>query len=949
MAQRRSRQFYASQTLGPRRLLVFGLPALVAGALLLAHNRAGNWMDDYIWTITPVALAALGVFGYGLLQISLDLHEQREINKRLKELQAHHGLAEGLALMGSWVLDLAQDRFYWSEGCHQVFGIAQANGAPSRQAFFICIHPDDQQRWKEAHRRGISKGETIKLEYRYVKNGNDTIWVRSVAEPEYDSDGKRLLRLAGFAQDITLINSMKAELVAREQKYRTLTELSSDWEWEMDANFQIRKIIGRLDPALARWRDRVLDHCLWDSNRIEGMKPNDWADLKEHLKEGSEFRDLKFTLLAPDDQLFTIQLSGRPVRDAMNSLIGYQGIGRNVTAQTQQEILLELENTFTKLMREHDDASDVLVGVIRTVCEQMGWLGGALFKLIDGTQSLIVRERWGNEAVIGMLSELPRHIPLNATSYEKSVRQGQAFWLNNTAREPAFAQRYQTAKISAEAALITPILDEKDNVLATLMFFSPQGFQRNQLIIDITQVLSRTMSLYLQRKSAESRLRRASQHDALTGLPNRAYLSEQLENRLHRKEPLSLLYIDLDRYKAINDTLGHQAGDQVLIEVARRFKAAIGPGNIAARMGGDEFVLLLDKQNDARKAEAMGRKVLEAVERPFILKGRAHFLSASIGIALSPHHGSDASTLIRCADNAMYTVKSEGRNDVRIFSKSAGYYRGSQQLTADLPLAMERGEVELFYQPVISMLDRQVASIEALIRWRHPELGLLLPESFLPLAEQSNLMRQVGIWTIRRALDDRIALGLDAHEDMAVSVNITPNQMNEEGFLAQVSSLLHERRLPGRLLRLELTENALIEGSSKTRTQLAALRKLDVQVMIDNFGTGYASLSNLRSMPISGLKIDHALIEGLPGDRGNAAIVQAIMTLADKLSLKVIAEGVSSREEMMALRDFGCTRMQGNFIARPLSLTELRAFLKNSTSAPAAASAPGQHTRLAAR
>src|SRR5690606_1548147 len=277
----------------------------------------------------------------------------------------------------------------------------------------------------------------------------------------------------------------------------------------------------------------------------------------------------------------------------------------------------------------------------------------------------------------------------------------------------------------------------------------------------------------------------------------------------------------------------------------------------------------------------------------------------------------------------MYQVKSEGRNDVRFFARDLADDRDDQlRLAAELPLALQRGEVDLYYQPVLAVSDKRIVGMEGLIRWRHPKRGLLLPESFLPTAEQNNLMREVGLWAIRRALDDRIELGIDDKDEMSVSVNVSPRQLGEDGFLAQLNSLLAERNFPPRLLQLELTENALIDNSTKTVALLGDLKRLGIRVIIDNFGTGYASLSYLRNLPVGGLKIDHTFVRDLQADRGNAAIVQAIMTLAGKLGLQVMAEGVETGAEMRALRSFDCDHMQGAFICEPLPLGQLKDFLQ---------------------
>jgi EAL domain-containing protein (putative c-di-GMP-specific phosphodiesterase class I) len=251
------------------------------------------------------------------------------------------------------------------------------------------------------------------------------------------------------------------------------------------------------------------------------------------------------------------------------------------------------------------------------------------------------------------------------------------------------------------------------------------------------------------------------------------------------------------------------------------------------------------------------------------------------------------------------------------------------QLASELPLAMQRGDVELYYQPILDVAERRVAGFEALLRWRHPVRGMLLPDRFLPVAEQSNLIRELGLWSIRRALDDRVALGLDRYDDAAVSVNVSVRQLTEDGFLETLHRMLNERGMPARLLRLELTESAFIEHPERTVALIADLRRLGVRVIIDNFGTGYASLSYLKNLPVDGLKIDQVFVRDLPADRGNAAIIQAITTLAAKLGLQAMAEGVETAAELRALRSFDCDQVQGTLIAEPLPFAMLQEFLES--------------------
>lgn len=920
-------EFYAKLVARKGKLKVFALPLGLAVLLIVAGFVFPDALARNFWYALPIALLAIAGFGYGLFQVSEDLREQRVINKRLTELQAQYGVAEGLAVMGSWVYDLLEDRFYWSEGSFRVFGIEPEHGAPSPRAFTICIHPEDQQRWQAAHRRGVKRGQEVRIEYRYIKKGKDQIWIRSVARPEADENGN-VVRLAGIAQDITAMRTMAQQLAASEAKFRDLTQLSSDWVWETDASHRLSFLSESVVAALGAWAKGSIGKRFDDGNLI-GLPRANWEGFLGDLEAHRQFEDFQYSLLDPEGNLFSIAISGRPNITASGNFVGYRGVGRNVTRETQQQLLLQLESEMASIMREHNEAERVVAAIIIVVSRMMGWSGGAHMALIPGTTSLTVRERWGLPAITRMLGDLPRQLPMTPDSVEAKAWKGQAIWMRDVRQHVQFSERYQAQATGMQAAFLAPISDEQKNVLSALLFFSPHGFRADSFLAQVAEILSRTMSLYLQRKTAEKRLVHASLHDPLTGLPNRVFLTEQLQQLLGAGHAASVLYVDLDRFKPINDTLGHSAGDQVLIEVARRFREAIGPNDVAGRIGGDEFILLLDQNDDKDKVERQARKILEAIEKPFVLQNRAYFLSASIGVALSPENGTDAALLVKCADSAMYQVKSEGRNDVRFFARDQADERSDQlQLASELPLALERSEVDLYYQPVLAVGEKRIVGMEGLIRWRHPTRGLMLPEQFLPAAEQNNLMREIGIWAIRRALDDRTALGFDEKDEMAVSVNVSPRLLGEDGFLAQLNGLLAERHFPARLLRLELTENALIDNSTKTVALLGELRRIGVQVIIDNFGTGYASLSYLRNLPVGGLKIDHTFIRDLHADRGNAAIVQAIMTLAGKLGLQVVAEGVETASEMRALRSFDCDRIQGSFICEPLPLAQLKDFLK---------------------
>jgi diguanylate cyclase (GGDEF)-like protein/PAS domain S-box-containing protein len=906
--------------------------AAAASVVLLAASAGGHLAWTTALLLASLAwAAAAGVLAMRLRRRDAWLARERAQLATLEELQAQYGIAENLGAFGTWVIDRPRGRLVWSAGAFRLFGADPARGEPTLREFAESVHPEDRPRWIDAHRTAMKNGGEVRLEYRYLRAGRETIWIRSIGRAERDGSGQ-VQRIGGVAQDITGIRAMQQQLAASEAKFRDLTMMSSDWIWETDPAHHWSYFSESVDAVLGRWARAMLGRQPWDlpDSRFAFEQP-DWQAQRVRMEAHSPFEDFEYALVDPHGQVHFVSISGRAVIDADGRFAGYRGVGRDITREKQQRLLLRLESEIASIMREQTEPERVITASIITLCGVLGWSGGANLVRLDARDGFTVRERWGYPAFTKVLAELPSELPMSGDCVEaRAFSEGRSIWVPDMSQEPALAARYQARRLDARAAFIAPILDEAGAVMSVLLFLSPAGFRGDGFLDQVAEILSRNLSLYLQRKAAERRLTHQSLHDSLTNLPNRVFLTHQLEARLERGEPAAILYIDLDRFKLINDTLGHSIGDQVLIEVADRMKGAIRPHDIAGRIGGDEFILLLTAIDDRAEIERIARRVLTALEKPFVLQNRAYFLSGSIGVAIAPHDGRDARLLIKCADTAMYRVKSEGRNDVRFFAGDMSDERTEMlQLASELPLAMQRGDVELYYQPILDVAERRVAGFEALLRWRHPVRGMLLPDRFLPVAEQSNLIRELGLWSIRRALDDRVALGLDRYDDAAVSVNVSVRQLTEDGFLETLHRMLNERGMPARLLRLELTESAFIEHPERTVALIADLRRLGVRVIIDNFGTGYASLSYLKNLPVDGLKIDQVFVRDLPADRGNAAIIQAITTLAAKLGLQAMAEGVETAAELRALRSFDCDQVQGTLIAEPLPFAMLQEFLES--------------------
>ena len=438
--------------------------------------------------------------------------------------------------------------------------------------------------------------------------------------------------------------------------------------------------------------------------------------------------------------------------------------------------------------------------------------------------------------------------------------------------------------------------------------------------------------------SREKEILRLAYEDGLTGLPNRAMFNEQLGQAVRTakraEDPIAVLLFDMDRFKTINDTLGHPVGDQALREVGLRVRKALRDSDVIARLGGDEFAVLLATGN-AENARVVAEKIHDALEEPFVIEGQTMDMAASIGIARFPEHGDDASSLLRAADVAMYEAK-RTKSRFAIYDPSHDVRRQEfLTLLGELRRAVDAGELVLHYQPKMNLAENRVTSVEALVRWRHPVRGFVEPVDFIPFAEQTGYISSITRWVLQRAIEqcgvwERTGLRIR----MCVNVSARDLQ-NEAGLVAQVSAALAAAELPAGMLCLEITESALMEDPLSAQSTLRKLRELGIATSIDDYGTGYSSLAYIKQLPVNELKIDRAFVSGMEADRRNAAIVRSTIELGHNLGLTVVAEGVETDHELTELRRFGCDEAQGFFFARPMPAPALERWLTGARDKPA--------------
>jgi diguanylate cyclase (GGDEF)-like protein len=665
-----------------------------------------------------------------------------------------------------------------------------------------------------------------------------------------------------------------------------------------------------------------------------------FGDTLKQVIHSNEERELEHRIHARDGTTRWVHTIMRPAQREYSSA-RVQGTIHDITEKKLASLRLQADHGVTQLAALAKDADEIMPRVIETICSAFGWDCGTWWSLDRDGALLRCVAQWRSDTprvaeFLALTSKMstPPGIDLPGRAWV----QREPLFVPNIAKDQGFSRCEVAQHAGLRSAVAVPV-GSGERFGGVIELFSSESMVRDEMLVHLLKTVAAQIGLFFQRKHAEDTLRFVATHDPLTDLGNRAIFTEQLGHALARseryKKGLAVLFVDIDRFKIVNDTLGHTAGDRMLQECARRLKDCLRGSDTVARLGGDEFVVMIEDFSGPRDAIAVAQKILTHLGRPLVLEAQEIIPSASIGIAIAPDDGADAEMLLKNADIAMYRAKDQGRNNYQFYSAHMNKHTFERlAMESSLRKATERGEFMLHYQPKLHLETGAISGVEALVRWRHPDLGMVSPAQFIPLAEETGLIGQIGEWVLRTACEQGRKWREAGLPPFRIAVNLSARQFAQKNLLAMVGAMVSETGLPGDSLEFEITESLVMQNPEHATQVLHKLRAMGVTLAIDDFGTGYSSLGYLKRFPINCIKVDRSFIKDIPNDKDDMAITRGVIALGHSLRLKVVAEGVETKEQQHFLQENGCDEMQGFLFSKPLSADDLTTLLTGHTPRP---------------
>ncbi|HEV8312401.1 MAG TPA: EAL domain-containing protein, partial [Burkholderiaceae bacterium] len=730
---------------------------------------------------------------------------------------------------------------------------------------------------------------------------------------------------------MTIAQVMTRHLRISERRLGEAQELASLGSWILDAESgtlqcseEARRIFGFSvddnEPTVRALMARI------PAEQREGIEA-----AIARAKESHERVEIEHRLMLPDGRERWVHAIMQMTEE--DGRLALRGTVRDDTQRQKGALRLKLEHDIARLLVGDGDTELVMARALAAICTQMNWDTGACWTV--GADGLVRCGPAWQASAHSVLEQFMRvsgalTYRIDEGSLGRAWASGDLVCIDTSGSARDFTRDALARQAGLTSGVILPLSGGRQPT--ALEFFSRKPLALDAEMLESLRAMALQIAQFEQRKQAEAALRHLASHDALTGLSNRASLQQQLSRAIKRsnrhQKRLAVLFVDLDRFKHINDTLGHGAGDAIIQACGQRLGATLREGDTIVRFGGDEFVLVLEDLSEASDAAVVAGKVLACCAEPFIIDGRELHLTASVGVSVYPEDGSDGETLLKNADTAMYRAKDKGRGGYQYYAAQMNA-QGTERLMLESGLrrAIERGELTLHYQPKMNLRTQQITGVEALMRWRHPVLGMVSPAQFIPIAEETGLIETMGRWALERACRDAQGWVQRGLPPLEMSVNLSVRQLNSATLLDDISDVLRSTGMDPELLELEITESAMMRSPDHAAALLTQIRELGVRLSIDDFGTGYSSLSYLKRFPLSTVKIDRSFVKDLSHDRDAQALAAGIVALAHGLRMKVVAEGVETGEQLAWLRSHDCDEIQGFLLCKPIAADDAHDFI----------------------
>jgi diguanylate cyclase (GGDEF)-like protein/PAS domain S-box-containing protein len=860
----------------------------------------------------------------GFIGTLTDISQQKQTEAALRTGERRLREAERIGGVGSWEFDLKGERLHWSEQLYRIFERDRQRFQPSYQAFLDAVDPEDRDLVEQAYRTSVDNRRPVAIEHRIRVADGHVKWVKQRGETQYADDGMPL-RSIGTTQDITDQKHDRIMLAIQARRDEALLELPRLAE-RLDERAMLSQALTLTEDLTESWigfahfvnpDQETIELVAWSKRTLHAgcsatfdnhyplAQAGIWADALRQRR----------SVIIND---YAARTGGRGLPE------GHIGLSRVLVVPVIDDgrvtMLFGVGNKDGEYDRVDLDSAQLLANEAWRLAQRtraMAQLTLADRVLAETQQGVAITDA---EAKLVRVNAAFERI----TGYRAAEVLGQNPRILQSGRHDATFFRAMWSSLEQHGNWRGEIWNRrKDGAVYPEWLNISAVRDANGQVSHYVAVFSDLS----EHKQTQEQIEFLARHDALTGLANRALFGERLEHALSRAEQngqLAVLHVDIDRFKQINDTLGHDNGDQLLLEVTARMTAELMPSDTLARLGGDEFALLMEQRADTRPVAALARRLLASISEPITLAERELVVTASIGISLYPHDGDNIDLLSRHASQALGAAKQRGRNNFQFFDRQLTEGALERLITEHaLRGAVTRNELRLVYQPLVRLSDGQLDAVEALVRWQHPELGLVPPDQFIGLAEEIGVIREIGSWVLINACQQLAAWDRDGFPVPRLAVNLSADQLNEPGLVETLSTATDAAGLAASRLELEVTESMLMRSPEHARNVLEELKRLGAKISIDDFGTGYSSLAVLRLLPLDQLKIDKGFVADINNDSNDEAIVRTIIAMAKTLGLETVAEGIETADQLEYLRRQQVDLGQGYLFAEPLAADAL--------------------------